>query len=56
MENPIDEMVKEERNAYYRRWRAENRDKVRKHNQNYWKKRVLKGLGKQNHESTKAGV
>ncbi len=43
----IERLANEERKAYYRKWRAENRDKVKKHNANYWKKRVLKKLESQ---------
>ena len=38
----IDEVVKNERREYYRKWRAANKDKVRQHNRNYWKKRAMK--------------
>lgn len=40
----LKDLAAEERRAYYRKWRAKNTDKVRKHNENYWKKRVLKML------------
>ena len=34
--------AKAARAAYMRRWRAENRDKVRAINQNYWARRAAK--------------
>lgn len=34
----VNEMARIERREYYRRWRANNPDKVKKHNENYWKK------------------
>lgn len=40
----IEELVLQERKAYFKDWRARNKDKVRKNNQNYWKKRVEKRL------------
>lgn len=35
-------LVAEARNAYARRWRAANPDKVRKNNANYWLRRASK--------------
>ncbi|HFR4157432.1 hypothetical protein PDQ77_28560 [Bacillus cereus] len=32
--------LKEARNAYLRKWRAENRDKVKKYNETYWQKKA----------------
>lgn len=43
----VDELVKKERREYYRKWRAENKDKVRENNARYWKKRALKKLEEQ---------
>ena len=31
-----------ERRAYYRAWRASNRDRVRKYNHSYWERRAQK--------------
>ena len=37
-------LSKEERNAaqraYYKEWRAKNKDKVKQHNQNFWSKKA----------------
>lgn len=35
-------LVAEARNAYARKWRAANPDKVRKNNTNYWLRRASK--------------
>lgn len=45
MNKTIEELANEERKAYYRKWREENKDKVKKHNATYWKRRVEKRLG-----------
>jgi len=43
-EKEIEEMARAERLEYFRNWRTNNKDKVRKHNDNYWKKRAEKKL------------
>ena len=43
----LDVLAKEERTRYYREWRKKNPDKVKKHNQNYWKKRVQAKMDKE---------
>lgn len=40
----LKELVINERKEYFRNWRANNKDKVRQHNKNYWERRVLKKL------------
>ena len=40
----IDELARVERLAYFKAWRAANKEKVKSHNQNYWRKRVEKKL------------
>ena len=42
-----DEAAKAERRAYFKAWRAENPDKVRQYNANYWQKRVERRLQEQ---------
>ena len=32
--------AREARNAYYRNWRAKNRDKVKKYNADYWARKA----------------
>jgi len=34
-----------ERRAYNRYWRAKNRDRVKKYNENYWRRRAKKKKG-----------
>jgi len=43
-ENAIDELAKNERLEYFRKWRAANKDKVRKHNENYWRRKAEQKL------------
>lgn len=40
----IKELARNERLEYFRRWRAANKDKVKKHNDNYWRKQAEKRL------------
>ncbi len=47
MVKTIEELAREERKAYFKKWRADNKEKVKEHNANYWKKRVLKKLENQ---------
>ena len=42
----IDELIKEEKRKYYKNWRKNNKDKIKKHNKDYWKKRAMKKLNK----------
>ena len=36
----VEEIAREERLAYFREWRSNNKDKVKKHNATYWEKRA----------------
>jgi hypothetical protein len=36
----MNKIENEARKTYYKEWRAKNKDKVRQHNQNFWKKRA----------------
>ena|GEM_PF-1025877 len=38
----FDELIAEERREYFKAWRASNKDKVRRHNQNFWAKKAAK--------------
>lgn len=40
----IEEIAREERLAYFREWRANNKDKVKKHNATYWQNRAKRRL------------
>lgn len=46
MEN-IDELARTERLAYFKAWRAANKDKVKRHNDNYWRKKAESKLNEQ---------
>lgn len=37
----VEEMAREERLAYFKEWRANNKDKVKKYNASYWQKRAI---------------
>ena len=40
----LGELFREEKINYFRKWRAENKDKVKKHNENYWKRKAEQKL------------
>ena len=40
----LEAAVQEEKREYFRHWRRNNPDKVKKHNENYWRKRAEKRL------------
>ena len=40
------ELIKKEKQEYFKTWRKNNKDKVKEHNARYWKKRVEKKLNK----------
>lgn len=42
--NTLEAAAREERLKYFREWRHNNADKVKKHNQNYWLKKAEKKL------------
>jgi len=42
----IDELARKERLEYFRKWRAANKDKVRKHNEDYWRRKAEQKLKK----------
>jgi len=42
----LERLAKEKRTAYVKEWRKKNREKVKAHNESYWKKRVLRELQK----------
>jgi hypothetical protein len=37
----IEEIAREERLAYFKEWRANNKDRVKKYNAAYWQKRAI---------------
>ena len=44
VEKSIDELAREERLAYFKEWRAKNKDKVKQHNQNFWRRKAEQRL------------
>jgi hypothetical protein len=43
----LESVAKEERLKYFREWRRKNKDKVKKHNKNYWEKKAKEKLLKE---------
>lgn len=37
----VESIVAEEKREYFKQWRANNKDKIKKYNANYWRKRAL---------------
>ena len=48
----IEEIIREEKKKYFKNWRAKNPQRVKTHNENYWRKKVLQKI---QNESNKAG-
>jgi len=45
MSNKItEELIIQTRKEYFKQWRAKNKDKVKKNNQNYWKRKAEQKL------------
>lgn len=44
----IEELARQERQEYYRKWRAENKDSVKKYNADYWRRRAERKIVAQN--------
>ena len=40
----LKEVINQLKNEYYRSWRANNKDKVKGYNKNYWERRALEKL------------
>ena len=43
-EKDIEQLAKDERNEYFRKYRAAHPEKVKKSNANYWKKKAIAKL------------
>jgi hypothetical protein len=43
----LEAVAKEVRLKYFREWRRKNKDKVKKHNKNYWEKKAKEKLLKE---------
>jgi hypothetical protein len=50
MEKNLELLAREEARIYQREWRAENKDRVRKYNTEYWMRRAAKKLTEQKKE------
>lgn len=44
----LEELAREERKKYFKEWRANNKDKVKKHNATYWEKKAKARLQENN--------
>lgn len=40
MKKTLEQLVLEEKRAYFKKWRAANKDRVKKYSAKYWEKRV----------------
>ena len=40
----VEELARKERQEYFRKWRRENPQKVKKHNQDYWMRKAERKL------------
>ena len=47
MKKKIEELAAEERREYFRQWRLANKEKVKKHSSDYWKRKAARKLAKQ---------
>lgn len=43
----IKELAQKERQEYFRNWRKQNPDKVKKHNENYWMRKAAQRVEEQ---------
>lgn len=37
----IEELERQSKREYYKKWRAEHKENVKRHNQNFWRKKAL---------------
>lgn len=50
-EKAIEELARNERLAYFKKWRAEHKNIIKEYNKRYWSKRAEKrALGKTSHD------
>jgi len=56
MNTAINDIAAETRREYYRKWRVENRDKVKKHQDDYWRRQAEKKLAEQEQADGKTSV
>lgn len=48
--NNEDRLALEIKRLYLKKWRAEHKENVKKHNEQYWKRKAVKLLAEQNDE------
>jgi hypothetical protein len=48
MQKKIEELAKKERNAYIKKWRSKNKEKIKIYNANYWRRRAEKRMAERN--------
>jgi len=44
MKKTLEQLALDERRLYFKKWREANKDKVKKHNTNYWTRKAEKRL------------
>ena len=49
-EKELKDAVIDERRSYYRKWRKDNPDKIKRHNYNYWRKKALQKVKAKNQD------
>ena len=49
----IEELARQKRLEYFRNWRANNKEKVRQHNKNYWLRKAVQQAEKDRKEVDK---
>lgn len=47
----LEKIAREERNAYFREWRAKNKDKIKAINKRYWENRAKNNAEKKQEDS-----
>ena len=51
MKKELSQKAKDMRNKYFREWRAKNKDKVKRYNDNYWANKVERLAEKEGDEN-----
>ena len=47
LDKNLEEIARQERLEYFRQWRANNKDKVKQHNKNYWLRKAEQRLNEE---------
>ena len=53
MNNKLEQAILEEKRAYFKNWRANNKDKVKKNNAEYWRRKALQRISQNSSTSEK---